>query len=182
MNIKDIFSKKIYREDEFNADFVDHPIGNQNLYRLHYYETYKRETDGNYGLVDIYYKPFMLPPEMSREDGFKVLSYLTDYIEEKGNMKECSWKSVQTLDQVLDIERLGFTRVLEDYQGEDVIDLFTVSGRVKRFMNTPYYQKYFEWYIPGVKKEEVKKIYNSLNMTFTDLVPVNESKKRKLCK
>ena len=142
MNIKDIFSKKIYREDEFDADFVDHPIGNQNLYRLHYYETYNRGTEGNYGLVDVCYKPFMLPPEMSREDGFKVLSYLTDYIEENGNMKECSWKSVQTLDKVLDLERLGFTRV-EDYEEDDVIDLFTVSGRVKRFMNTPYYQKYF---------------------------------------
>ena len=181
MNIKDIFSKKINREDEFDADFIDHPIGNQNLYRLHYYESYKRGTDGKYGLVDMYYKPFMLPRGMSREEGFKVLSYLTDYIEEKGNMKECSWKSVQTLDQVLDLERLGFTRV-EEYQEEDVIDLFTVSGRVKRFMNTPYYQKYFEWYIPGVKKEEIVDIYNKLNMEFTDLVPINEGKNRKLCK
>ena len=118
---------------------------------------------------------------MSREDGFKVLSYLTDYIEEKGNMKECSLKSVQTLDQVLDIERLGFTRV-EDYQKEDVIDLFTVAGRLKRFMNTPYYEKYFEWYIPGITKEEIVNIYDNLNMTFTDLVPVNDVKKRNLCK
>ncbi len=181
MNIKDIFSKKIHRDDEFDADFVDHPIGNQNLYRLHYYESYKRGNEGNYGLVDMYYKPFMLPLEMSREDGFKVLSYLTDYIEEKGNMKECSLKSVQTLDQVLDLERLGFTRV-EEYQEEDVIDLFTVTGRVKRFMNTPYYEKYFEWYIPGVKREEVVDIYNNLNMAFMDLVPVKEEKTRNLCK
>lgn len=179
MNIKGLFSK-IYREDEFEADFVDHPIGKQNLYRLHYYESYNRG-ENRYSVVDMHYKPFMLPVKMSREDGFKVLSYLTDYIEEKGNMKECSWKSVQTLDKVLDLERLGFTRV-EDYQEEDVIDLFTISGRVKRFMNTSYYQKYFEWYTPGVKKKEIVNIYNKLNMEFTDLVPLNEVKKRNLCK
>ena len=49
-------------------------------------------------------------------------------------------------------------------------------------MNTPYYQKYFEWYTPLVTKEEIVNIYNKLNMTFTDLVPLNEGKKRKLSK
>lgn len=180
MNIKNIFSK-IYREDEFDADFVNHPIGNQNIYRLHYYASYNKGEKNRYGVVDMYYKPFMFPSGMSREDGFKVLSYLTNYIEDKGNLKECSLKSVQTLNEVLDLERLGFTRV-EDAEDEDVIDLFTVSGRIKRFIKTKYYQKYFEWYIPGVKKEEVVDIYNKLNMEFTDLVPVNEGKKRNLSK
>ena len=181
MNIKNIFSKIKNQEDEFDADLEDHPIGNQNIYRLHYYESHKRGPEGKYGVVDMYYKPFMFPSGMSREDGFKVLSYLTNYIEDKGNLKECSLKSVKTLNEVLDLERLGFTRV-EDYQEDDVIDLFTVSGRIKRFIKTKYYPKYFEWYTPLVSKEEIVNIYNKLNMTFTDLVLVDENKTRKLSK
>ena len=181
MNIKNIFSKEIYRKEEFKADLVDHPIGNQNLYRLHYYNIHYHYIQKNYGLIDMFCKPFMFPRGISREDGFKVLSYLTDYIEDKGNLKECSIESVQTLDDILDLERLGFIRAI-DYNPNEVIDLFTVTGRVKRFMDTSYYEKYFEWYTPGVKKKEIVNIYNKLNMEFTDLVPAENIKTRKLSK
>lgn len=45
---------------------------------------------------------------MSREEGFKVLSYLTDYIEKRDDTESCSLKSVRTLDSVLDLERFRF--------------------------------------------------------------------------
>lgn len=55
----------------------------------------------------------MLPNDMTREEGFKVLSYLIDYIEKRDDTESCPLKSVRILDNVLDLERFGFTRVEE---------------------------------------------------------------------
>ena len=172
MNIKDIFSKKIHRDDEFDADFVDHPIGNQNLYRLHYYESYKRGNEGNYGLVDMYYKPFMLPLEMSREDGFKVLSYLTDYIESTQNIKPCSYKSVATLNSILDLQQLGFKKLNRNVNvsEEEIIDLWTVEGRVALFKKSKYYLGYYEWYFESISLEEVQSIYKKIGKNYNDTI------------
>ena len=42
---------------------------------------YDGRQDNNVGVVDWPCKPFMLPNGMTREECFKVLSYLTDFIE-----------------------------------------------------------------------------------------------------
>ncbi len=107
---------------------------------------------------------------MSREDGFKVLSYLTDFIEKEMNLESCSYQSVSTLNSVLNIERLGFKRVDGDIDDNDIIDLFTVSGRILLFKKSKYYQKYFEWYTEGITLNEVKTIYNKCNVKFYNLI------------
>lgn len=125
------------RDYEFDADLVDHPIADSNIYRL-YYVNYHRigeyygRTGNNIGRIIWPCKPFCFPNGMSREEGFKVLSYLTDYIEKRDDTESCSLKSVRTLDGVLDLERFGFTRVEENNE-EKIIDLFTVSGRILLF-------------------------------------------------
>lgn len=53
----------------------------------------------------------MLPKVMTREEAFKLLLYLTDFIEKRDDTEPCSLKSVRTLDSVLDLERLGFTEL-----------------------------------------------------------------------
>ena len=71
---------------EFDAEFEDHPVGEGDIYRL-YYVNYHRireypgRADDNIGVINWHGKPFKMPAGMSREDGFKVLSYLTDFIE-----------------------------------------------------------------------------------------------------
>lgn len=54
----------------------------------------------------------------------------------------------------------------------EVIDLFTITGRILLFKKSKQYQKYFEWYTEGVTFDEVKSIYDKCGIEFYDLVPV----------
>lgn len=174
------------RDYEFKAEFDNHKIGDANVYRLHYIN-YHRFGE-NYGMgpnnltsVDFSYQPFMLPRGMSREDTFKILSYLTDYIERELEIDACSNKSVAELDKALNLEELGFTR-LNIHVGDDtdIIELFTVTGRIYLFKNSKYYSKYFEWYTEGITLDEVEDIYKKCGMVFRniDLEEREEVKKR----
>ena len=100
----------------------------------------------------------MLPEEMTREEGFKVLSYLPDFIEKRNDIEPCSLKSVRTFDGVLDLEKFGFIRIDEDDENK-ILNLFTISERLLLFKRSALYQKYFEWYIKNVTLSEVKRIY-----------------------
>lgn len=162
------------RNFEFEAILEDHPIGVQNIYRLyfvnyHRIQEYDGRQDNNVGVVDWPCKPFMFPYGMTREEGFKVLSYLTDFIEKRDDVEECSLKSVRTLDGILDLERFGFKRVQENDENK-ILNLFTVSGRLLLFKKSELYNKYFEWYIDNVTLEEVISIYSKYNMEFKDIV------------
>ena len=193
MSLKDKLSKfkkdlltsiQFNRDYEFEATLEDHSIGNQNIYRLYYVdfhrigESWRYPDPYNIGVVNWPCKPFMLPNGMTREDGFKVLSYLTDFIEKRKEIEPCSLKSVRTLDGVLDLERFGFTRINIQLpaESEDVINLFTVSGRLLLFKKSKLYPKYFEWYTEGVTLEEVKNIYDKYNMEFQDIKWTDETK------
>ena len=172
------------KDYEFEADLEDHQLGNQNIYRLYYIDYHRigegyGRTSNNVGVIDWPFKPFMFPNGMSREDGFKVLSYLTDFIEKQLNLTPCSYKSVSTLNSVLDLERLGFKRINADINDDDIIDLFTVSGRLLLFKNSKYYQKYFEWYTEGITYDEVKAIYDKCGIEFYDLILLENSKESK---
>lgn len=165
-------------QDDFNATFEEHEPGNQKYYRLHYINYHNSNRDSNRrGMIDWPYKPFELPNGMSREDGFKVLSYLTDFIEQRDDVYEASWKSVGTLDGVLNLERFGFKRLDFTPSEEDVIDLFTIDGRIKRFKDSKYYSKYFNWYTSNITKEEVEVIYQKLGLVFSDIVWLDKPKK-----
>lgn len=170
-------SSDVNHDYEFNCELENHPIGNQNIYRL-YYVDYHRigENYGmgpnNVGRINCSFHPFTFPNGMSREEGFKVLSYLTDFIER--NIEPCSLRSIRTLDSVLDLARLGFKRV-EVKSEDEIINLFTVSGRVLLFKNSELYSKYFEWYTEGIQFDEVKAIYDKCGIEFYDLIPMNQS-------
>ncbi len=183
---KMLFLKSLVSRDyEFDALLEDHPIGEQNIYRLYYINYHRiREYDGrrdnNVGVINWPFEPFMLPKGMTREEGFKVLSYLTDFIEKREDTDPCSLKSVRTLDNVLNLERFGFTRVKEDDENK-ILNLFTVDGRQLLFKKSELYSKYFEWYIENVTLEEVKNIYAKYNMEFRDIVWIdNQNGEKKL--
>lgn len=187
MNFKDKIKKFLgelkeeitYNEqDDFNATFEEHEPGNQKYYRLHYINYHNINRDSNRrGMIDWSYKPFELPIGMSREDGFKVLSYLTDFIEQRDDVYEASWKSVETLDGVINLERFGFKRLDFTPSEEEIIDLFTIDGRIKRFIDSKYYSKYFNWYTSNITKEEVEVIYQKCGLTFSDIVWLDKTEK-----
>lgn len=176
-------------DNEFDVELEDHEIGNQSVYRL-YYINYHRighskvdlNFGGDIGLINWPCKPFMLPDGMSREDGFKVLSYLTDFIEKRDEIKPGSLKSVNTLDSVLNLERFGFKRV-EETDEDKILNLFTIGGRALLFKRSELYKKYFEWYTENVTKEEVEEIYSKIGMKFRDIVWLDkENNKEKVLK
>lgn len=159
---------------EFNATLKDHPIGDQNIYRLYYINYHRIGTSyghyiNNIGVIDWPCEPFMLPEGMTREEGFKVLSYLTDFIEKRKDVEIGSLRSTRILDQVLDLERLGFKKVKENDENK-ILNLFTVDGRVLLFKMSKLYRKYFEWYTENITLEEVQEIYAKHNMEFRDIV------------
>lgn len=178
MKIKEIKPKN--RDYEFEADLENHPLGNQFMYRLHYVD-YHRFGEGygmgpnNVGRMDFHFKPFMLPQGMSREDAFKVLSYLTDYIEKRNHLTPCSYDSVAFLDKMLELDKLGFVKLNTslDKHSNEVIDLFTVTGRLLLFKQSEYYQKYFEWYTENVTFEEVRDIYAKYDKEFDNIEEQN---------
>lgn len=167
-------SSAISRETEFNTTFENHSVGNQEIYRLYYVnyhligKNYGDNGDG-IGMINWPCHPFKLPEGMTREEGFKVLSYLTDFIERREDIEYCSLNSVKTLDGVLDLERFGFQRVNEIDENK-ILNLFTVSGRLQYFKRSELYSKYFEWYIEDVTLEEVISIYAKYDMPFKDIV------------
>ena len=61
------------------------------------------------------------------------------------------------------------------YYDNEVIDLFTVAGRVELFKRSKHYSKYFEWYVENVTFDEVKDIYHKCNIEFSDLQEINNS-------
>lgn len=183
MKIKFLQSPSLINRDyEFEAELEDHQLRESNIYRLCYINYHRinenyGQRENNIGVIIWPFKPFMLPDGMSREDSFKVLSYLTDFIEKELNLDECSLKSVSVLDNVLNIERLGFKKldVPLDINYTDIIDLFTVTGRLQLFKKSPYYQKYFEWYTENITLNEITNIYSKCGIEFYDLENINDS-------
>lgn len=163
------------RDYEFEAELEDHAIGNYNVYRLTYInyhrigEGYRPIAEDNIGVIDWPFQPFMLPDGMSRTDAFKVISYLTSYIERVLKLEEGSKKSVSCVNNALDLERLGFKKV-DGIKEDEIIDLFTVTGRILLFKTKdPRYSKYFDWYTENVTLNEVQTIYANCGMNFYDL-------------
>lgn len=164
---------------EFYTNLKDHPIGNQNIYRLYYVNYHRigsRYGRSGIGMIDWAFDPFTLPEGMTREEAFKVLSYLTDFIERKNGIESCSFSSVKTLNAVLDLERFGFKKVKEEDESK-ILDLFTIDGRVALFKLSSMYQRYFEWYSKGISREEVEAIYAKHNMSFEDIVWLDKEEK-----
>lgn len=174
------------RDYEFEAELESHEMGNQNIYRL-YYVDYRRCNErgswsgNNVHKTDWPLEPFILPKNMSRKDAFKVLSYLIDFIEKKLNLDECSCIGVQMLNNVLNLERLGFQKldIIANNNLDKIIDLYTIRGRILLFKQSEHYPRYVEWYTEGVTLEEVQNIYEKIGMEFHDLELINQKEKTK---
>ena len=168
------------RNYEFNGVFESHPVGDQDTYRLYYVNyhrinEYEGSAKNNIGMIDYPCRPFKLPEGMSRQEAFKVLSYLTDFIEKHEDVDPYSLKAVRTLDGVLDLDRFGFKHVDETDENK-ILNLFTVTGRLLLFQKSNLYPKYFEWYTEDVSKREVMKIYAKYGMEFSDIVWLDDKK------
>jgi putative hydrolase of HD superfamily len=171
----------VYRDGTYSNEINEDDVCDKKIYRLRYINYHNiglRYGMNNKGLIDWAGKPFFLPNEMTSEEAFKVLSYLTDFIEKEPDIEECSLKSVNTLNGILiELDRFGFISPIAPVNEKNVIDLFTVSG-FNRFKKSEEYNKYFEWYTPNTTKEEVEKIYLKCGLEFKDIVWINKQEEK----
>ncbi len=159
------------KKDGIKSEFVSDSVSS--IYRLHHIEYLNIGENYGYnitGIRDYTFRPFLLPDGLTEEESFKILSYLTDFLEKKLNIIPGSLISVMQLNMVLDLERLGFKRVECNCDDERLKDLFTLYGRTERFNKSKYRKKYFEWYTEDVTIEEVKRIYAKIGIEFKDVV------------
>lgn len=132
--------------------------------------------------------PFKLPCNMSIKDACKVVSYLSDKIESEKKLTPGCEKSVAMVSSILN--KYGFDKVeskekghhhtISDYhplykiktafpklvESNRVIDLFTIGGSFELFQKSDLHDRYFEWYIEGVTKQEIEDIYRKIGQEY----------------
>lgn len=150
---------------------------------------YKSAWDGEQRLGEHYNRcsPYTPPEKMSLNDICKVVSYLSDYIEETFDIEPASQESVVRTSTTL--EQFGFTKIPTNDRGythitsdyymgrklirndkrspipaiDGVVDLFTVEG-FDYFKNSDLYERYFNWYEEATSQEEIQAIYDKLGL------------------
>ena len=138
--------------------------------------------------------PFASPKGMNIEDTCKIVSYLSEKVEKTYNLEPASLKSVQMVSGLL--EKYGFVKIGGYWHGvlhgtvfnyneavklsapikrvynytkdDNYVDLFSVGGDFDLFKNTPLYHRYFNWFVKNVSEEDIKNIYNNLNISFNE--------------
>ena len=116
--------------------------------------------------------PFLFPNGMSMNDGFKVLSYLIDYMYEYYGIEVGSYKSISVLDKLINLECLGFRRCnLEE--NVDVLNLCVTNQRIPLFRFSDVNFKITDWYSYGVSELEVIKIYEKCGLSFKKMSLLN---------
>lgn len=138
--------------------------------------------------------PFLLPRGMTYEQAYKVVSYLSEKVEKEHGLQPCTEQGVGLVSQELSkyyfdkvackshghfhetglyfplgkIESSLMDALLEEQR--NVKELFTISGNAKLFRRTRMHDRYFEWFTPGVTKEEIAQIYDELNYAVDETV------------
>lgn len=132
--------------------------------------------------------PFKLPVEMSIGEACKVISYLTEKIENENNLQHACEKSVDLTSKIL--SDYGFEKIKTNNKGHyhaiseyiplaqleaspfsackrinGVVDLFTVGGDFEIFKSTDLRDRYFNWFTAGVMREEIEDIYKKIGAT-----------------
>ena len=130
--------------------------------RMHYVYTATIPTTGLREMHDFTFSKYQLPQGMSMQDAYKVVSYLSEYIEKVKKIPEASCKSVNETDALLG--EYFFTKLDRDNDTTPFIDLFTVGGNTKLFDKSRYASQYFEWFTEGVSTREVREIYRKLGL------------------
>lgn len=126
---------------------------------------------------------FELPKNMTMEQACKVVSYLSEKVEKENNLEPASNQSVRAVSHVL--EDYGFVRdeniapvyvhltanknyirkpTMQKTGIQGVADLITYGGDSGCFKRSDIYPRYFNWFVPGVKKSEIDTIYKDLDV------------------
>lgn len=159
----------------------DHKVIDFGLYRFKFleYNEIKSVYGPKFDETNVYvFKEFTFPYGMSKEDAFKVISFLLDSTKliikaDTGRNVDVANKDViKHTDKALGLA--GFNRIKDDAFNnfDGVTDLYLVSGNLKKFKKSSEYKKYFNWYVDDVTEQDVEEIYKSIgsNINLTKIL------------
>ena len=134
--------------------------------------------------------PFVLPRDMTIDEACKVISYLTEKVEKENGLEPASKEGVAQVGKML--SNYGFSSC-ESYsrghfkrlalfeprtkiesgllnsdlkQKDGITELYTVGGDTKLFKKSEFYKTYFNWFVDGVTREDVKEIYKRIGKSY----------------
>ena len=118
-----------------------------NIYRLHYVNYNNKHNE------DIIFDTFKYSCEIKEEYVFALISFIKDLVNrEYPKYTRLSNKAI-LIDSL--IEYFGFERVTQTIEEEKVTELFLITGIIRKFKESNYYEKYINWYIPNITYEEI---------------------------
>ena len=168
--------------DEFDAVLEDQLQEEKEFYRFRYINYYREFNHDNYNnnfaIQDIKLDTFTIPNGFTHEDAIDVLSYLSDYLEEKLDLAENTYRSIEVINNILDNKDLQFSKVIDNIDENEIEDLFLVVGRLALFKESQNYKKYFNWRKKGITKEKVEEIYNKIGIEFNELKLFSEEENK----
>ncbi len=122
--------------------------------------------------------PFKLPKGMSLTDACRLVSYLSEKVEQENNLEPACEKSVAMVSHLL--PQYGFEKIEAHTHGhfhsvaeycvhrkittifskklDGVTDLMSVGGDFELFKKCDLHDRYFDWFFEGVTKEEAEQI------------------------
>lgn len=130
--------------------------------------------------------PFLVPDGMKMPEAYKTISYVSENIEKTQDFENTSLENVTaTCNQ---LKKYGFKRLNRIKHGHIIsvtspnnepakineidlystIDLFVIEGDFEKFKESNLYDKYVNWFRRGIKKEEIKKLYNIIKLPFPE--------------
>lgn len=183
---------EILKEKADKTSHINNMKSNSNTIRLIYVamEPFNRYGTSNkmLGTTLNISSPFTLPSGMNIDEACKIISYLSEMVESQKDIEPASNNSVAFVSEKL--EEYGFTK-LPATRGEygyshtisryyntrrifniaksGVLDLFTVGGDFDEFKNSDLHDRYFNWFTESVKQQEIRYIYERLDILVDEL-------------
>ena len=139
-------TNNVFRLRYVEIDCLTYPVKN-NVYCMKYKKDYAD-------------KKFEIPHGMSREDAFKVLSYLKDFVEVNFSL-ENNPRVTDKMTKLLDEFHFEILPYIDE---KPFTDMLVVGGDERLFKNSEFSKRNFDWYSPNTTKNDVLKIYNKVGI------------------
>lgn len=143
--------------------------------------------------------PFQFPEGMTIDEACKVVSFIANQTKDPffsyGTRKDVVLTSQRLTDYGFEpaetplFEQGGYSHQILDktstkkhfhQEVNGVLDLFTVGGDFDLFKNTDLYDRYFNWYTEGVSYDEIRAIYERLDIAVPTLIELDPNEQLRI--
>ena len=137
---------------------ISHEVASSDTFRI----SYAKFSEGNNKKDNIRWSlnSFFYPVEISKEDSYKLLSFIIDETRRQAKEGESVVDSLIKVDKLL--PDFGFAKApFGSFSRPN--ELFIVEGNKNSFTHSKDYKKYFDWYKENISSEEASDIFTKMN-------------------